>query len=175
MEPWMAVAIITWVAMLLLLAALGSVVRDLRLLRSQIDQSAAQFAATRVALRMPGLADGGPRIVLAGESGCPLCVATAIRAAGVSTAAGLPITLLTHEDTDRWADVPTGDLTVVSDPESWQVIGHLSPPMLLLLSAEGDVQRLVLPVDTTEVDRVFGEWSTTLRRGRIDVGEHSTA
>lgn len=175
MEPWLAVAIITWVALLLLLAALGSVVRELRLLRSQVDQSAAQFAATRVALRMPALADGGTRIVLAGESGCPLCVASAIRAAAVSAAAGVPITLLTHEAVDGWSEVPTGGLTVVSDPESWQVIGHLSPPVLVLLSAEGDVQRLVLPVDTAEVDRVFSEWSTTLRRGRIDVGEHSTA
>ncbi|SNS63067.1 hypothetical protein SAMN05421812_101186 [Asanoa hainanensis] len=175
MEPWIAVAIVTWVALLLLLAALGSVVRDLRLLRGQVDQSAAQFAATRVALRMPNLAGVGTRIVLAGESGCPLCVAAALRAAGVSAAAQVPVTLLTHEAADSWADVPTGALSVVSDPESWQVIGHLSPPVLLLLSAEGDVQRLVLPVDTAEVDRVLSEWSTTLRRGRIDVGEHSTA
>src|SRR6187397_1792616 len=79
MPVWMAVSIITWIALLLMFFALATVVRDVRLLRSQINRDATEFAAARVALQLPGPVghDGG--IVLAADVGCPLCLATAIR------------------------------------------------------------------------------------------------
>ncbi|WP_426510164.1 hypothetical protein ACPPVO_05455 [Dactylosporangium sp. McL0621] len=159
-----ALLLLTWLAIALLFLALGATVRSLRLLRARVDRHATEFAATRTAMRIAGT--GTARIVLAADSGCPLCGAVAERLSRLADRLPAPLSLMTYEQADAWAGrIDTDRLPVVSDPVSWQEIAHLSPPVLLLVAADGEVQRLFLPVDVAGVDRVLNEWSLAMNRG----------
>jgi hypothetical protein len=65
--------------------------------------------------------------------------------------------LLTHEPAAAWNGA-AGGLRIVSDPQAWRAVAHLSPPVLMLVDDAGRVRRLVLPVREQEVDEVWRSW-----------------
>ncbi|MEU5696212.1 hypothetical protein [Actinosynnema sp. NPDC020468] len=136
--------VITWAAILLLFLGLAAVLREVRLLRAVVARDAGGFTAAPPDLVLGPRFAG--RVVLAADSGCPLCVAVSRRLPGA--------VLLTHEPESVW----TTPLEVVRDREAWRVVSHLAPPVLMLVGADGRVARLVLPVREEQVDEVLDEW-----------------
>lgn len=160
----MAFNIITWVAILVLFLGLAAVLREIRLLRNEVRRAPENFAAAAPELVLgPRLAGRGRRIVLAADSGCPLCLAVLDRL--ISQAPGA--VLLTHEPEAVWARV-SGQLEVISDAEVWRVVSHLSPPVLMLVDGNGRAERVHLPVRVAEVDAVLAEWQAIVVRGHAD-------
>ncbi|GLZ42853.1 hypothetical protein [Actinokineospora sp. NBRC 105648] len=139
-----AFLVITWVAIILLFLGLAAVLREVRLLRAVVARDPSGFTAAPPDLVLGARFAG--RVVLAADSGCPLCVAVSRRVTGVI--------LLTHESPSVW---DTG-LEVVSDREAWRVVSHLAPPVLMLVDAAGRVAKLVLPVREEQADEVLDEW-----------------
>jgi hypothetical protein len=177
MSPVIAFYIVTWAAIVVLFLGLAAVLREVRLLRGIVSRDPEGFASAQPDISLGGRFANGKRrqIVLAAESGCPLCLAVierlARRAAGERAAgerAGqrgaarmsgpFKATLLTHESPAVW-DRVAGRLQIVSDRESWRAISHLAPPVLMLVDGSGRVRRMLLPVREQEVDSVLGEWS----------------
>jgi hypothetical protein len=155
MSPMIAYHILVWVAIVVLFCALAAVMREVRLLRGMVLRDGKGFTAARPEITLgPGFADGRTRIVLAVDSGCPLCVAATERLGRLAPGA----TVLTHEDAAAWADLATG-LEIVSDRESWRKISHLATPVLMKVDGDGRVGRLVLPTRVSEVDEMVTEWS----------------
>jgi hypothetical protein len=157
-----ALMAITWLAIVLLFFALGAVWREMRIIRGLMVQGAGDgfaSAAVNISLGRRFGPDGEPRIVVAADSGCPLCL-TVIERLSESPASASAV-LLTHEQPEVWRH-RAGRLQVVSDREAWRAISHLSPPVLMLVTGTGTVRRLVLPVSELEVDRVLADWA---RRG----------
>jgi hypothetical protein len=155
MSPVAALLVVTWAAIVVLFFGLAAVLREVRLLRGIVTRDRDGFVAAQPELSLgePFTGGDGTRIVLAVDSGCPLCLAATQRLA----ARGYPATLLTHESPEAWPGI-AGGLTVVSDRESWRSISHLSPPVLMLVDGSGRVRRMVLPVREQEVDHVLDEW-----------------
>jgi hypothetical protein len=176
MSPGLAIWLVTWAAIVLLFLGLAAVLREVRLLRGLVTRDPNGFVAAAPQLRLGGaFASGsGPRIVLAVDSGCSLCLAITARLAhrtADGAAAGLStVTLLTHEAPEVWADIAEG-LPVVSDRESWRSISHLSPPVMMIVDGEGRVGKLVLPVRAEEIDGLYDEWRDTVQEGSRDVAD----
>ncbi|MBP2477485.1 hypothetical protein JOF53_006357 [Crossiella equi] len=164
MSPAIAFNVITWVAILLLFLGLAAVLREIRLLREEVRRSPDSFAAAPPDLRLgERLAGGARRIVLAADSGCPLCLAVLDRVLVQAPGA----VLLTHEPESTWTRV-AGQLTVISDPEVWRAVSHLAPPVLMLVDGTGRAERVHLPVRVAEVDAVLAEWQRIVVRGHVD-------
>jgi hypothetical protein len=166
MSPVLAFDIITWAAIVILFLGLAAVLREVRLLRGIVTRSPDGFVTVPPELSLGDrFASGnGPRIVLAADSGCPLCVVATGRLAQRVPGA----ILLTHESGSVWGGI-AGRLQVVSDRESWRAISHLSAPVLMLIDGSGLVRKLVLPVREEEVDRVLGEWVRLIQEEKADV------
>ncbi|HXM54410.1 MAG TPA: hypothetical protein VOB72_03400 [Candidatus Dormibacteraeota bacterium] len=165
MTPTLAFDVLTWGAILVLFLGLAAVLREVRLLRGLVTRNPDGFVAAPPELSLgERFAGGGSRIVLAVDSGCPLCVAAVERAARRAPGA----LVLTHESPEVWERV-AGPLRVVRDQESWRSISHLSTPVLMLTDGAGSVRKLVLPVREEEVDRVVGEWDRLVQEGVRDV------
>src|SRR5947207_16019677 len=100
MSPVVAFAVITWAAIVVLFLALGAVLREVRLLRGLVARNPAGFSSTKPDISLDGeFASGGPaRIVVAADSGCPLCLAVVDRLADRAPGA----VLLTHEPSAVW-------------------------------------------------------------------------
>src|SRR5690349_17498767 len=148
MSPIIAYQILVWVAIVVLFCALASVMREVRLLRGMVLRGEKGFVAAGPDVVLgERFADGRTRIVLAVDSGCPLCVAATERLSRRAPGA----TVLTHEDAATWEGLATG-LTVVSDRDSWRAISHLSTPVLMRVDGTGRVGKLVLPTRVSEVD-----------------------
>ncbi|PPK67193.1 hypothetical protein V5P93_003531 [Actinokineospora auranticolor] len=144
MSPITAFHVITWAAIVLLFLGLGAVLREVRLLRAAVARDPAGYTATRPDLVLGPRFAG--RVVLAADSGCPLCVAVARELRdGV---------LLTHESPEAWDTA----LQVVRDREAWRGVAHLSPPVLMLVDGTGRVSRMALPVRETQVAEILAEW-----------------
>lgn len=165
MSPVIAFDIVTWAAIVVLFFGLAAVLREVRLLRGLVARNPDGFATAQPDLSLgERFADGNTshrgarRIVVAVDSGCPLCLAVIDRLAERAPEA----TLLTHEPAAVWDGVAS-ELTVVSDRESWRAVSHLSPPVLMLVDGSGLVRRMVLPVRVEEVDHVLGEWSDLVK------------
>jgi hypothetical protein len=155
MSPIVAYNILTWVAIIVLFCALASVLREVRLLRGIVMRDPQGFASAPPDITLgEQFADGRTRIVLAVDSGCPLCVAAAERLAERAPGA----TLLTHESARIW-EKHAGGLSVVSDRESWRAISHLASPVLMRVEGTGRVGSLVLPTRVSEVDNAVSGWS----------------
>jgi hypothetical protein len=158
MSPMVALYIVTWAAIVLLFFGLAAVLREVRLLRGIVTRGAGGFSASAPEIslggKLPG--NGTSRIVLAADSGCPLCLAVVekIRERGVAAI------LLTHERPEIWNGA-ADHLTVVSDQEVWREISHLSPPVLMRIDGNGSVRELNLPVREEEVDTVLDNWAGT--------------
>lgn len=165
MSPRLAFDILTWAAIVALFLGLVAVLREVRLLRGLVARNRDGFVTVPpdVSLGERFAGGGGSRIVLAADSGCPLCVAAAGRLARLAPGA----VLLTHEPRAVWEGVASR-LRVETDRESWRSISHLSTPVLMLVDAAGRVRELVLPVREEEVDRVVGEWDRLVREEETD-------
>jgi hypothetical protein len=155
MSPIIAYHVLVWLAIVVLFCALAAVMREVRLLRGIVMRDGKGFTADRPEIILGrGFADGRTRIVLAVDSGCPLCVAATERLGRRAPGA----TVLTHEDAAAWAGLAAG-LEVVSDRESWRAISHLASPVLMKVDGAGRVGDLVLPTRVSEVDEMVTEWS----------------
>jgi hypothetical protein len=162
--------IVIWVAIVVLFLGLAAVLREVRLLRDIVSRTPDGFAAGQPDLSLGErfANDKDRQIVLAADSGCPLCLAIierlARRAAGEQSGPGsagpsapFEAALLTHESPAVWERL-AGRLRIVSDRESWRAISHLSPPVLMLVDGSGRVRKMLLPVREQDVDHVLGEW-----------------
>jgi hypothetical protein len=169
MAPTTAFLIITWLAIVVLFLGLAAVLREVRLLRGLITREPHRYATSAPDIALGGrfARGGGPRIVLAVDSGCPLCLAVTQRLAA-RDGTGPPVVLLTHEPPESWAGI-AGPLEVVSDRESWRAVAHLSPPVLMLVDGGGRVERLVLPVREQEADEVWDRWRESSGEENPDV------
>jgi len=167
MSPEIAFYVITWAAIAVLFFGLAAVLREVRLLRATVGRNSDGYAAAapEIALGAP-FADGISRIVLAVDSGCPLCLAVTERLARRAPGA----TLLTHEPPTVWAGL-AGSLAVVSDRGSWRAVSHLAPPVLMLVDGSGVVRAMVLPVREEEVDTVSAEWLPLVAEGVSGVAD----
>jgi hypothetical protein len=166
MSPMLAFDIVTWAAIVALFLGLAAILREVRLLRGLVTRSADGFVTAPPDLSLGERFAGGDgsQIVLAADSGCPLCVLAVERLARCAPDAAL----LTHEAGAVWEGV-AGRLRVVSDRESWRTISHLSAPVLMLIDGSGMVRRMVLPVREEEIDRVAGEWDRLVQEEKRDV------
>jgi hypothetical protein len=162
MSPTTAFLVLTWGAIVVLFFGLAAVLREVRLLRGLVTRGPDGFAAALPDLRLGQrfATGGGPLVVLAADSGCPLCLVVADLLAR-RTADGrrdpFAVTLLTHEPAQVWDGIATG-LDVISDRESWRSISHLSPPVLMLVDGSGRVRRMILPVRAQEVEAALAQW-----------------
>jgi hypothetical protein len=155
MSPIIAYHILVWLAIIVLFCALAAVLREVRLLRGIVMRDPNGFRAAPPEITLsPRFADGRRRIVLAVDSGCPLCVAAAERLSDRAPGA----TVLTHENAVTWEGLADG-LEVVSDRESWRAVSHLASPVLMDVDGTGKVRRLVLPTRMSEVDEMVTGWS----------------
>ncbi|WP_103352771.1 hypothetical protein [Amycolatopsis sp. CA-128772] len=170
MTPSVAFGVLTWAAIILLCFGLAAVLREVRLLRGLVTRTTDGYAAAPPDLDLgPGFARSG--IVVAVDSGCPLCLAVVERLARL----GADATLLTHEPLATWTDLAHG-LPVLSDGEAWRSVSHLSPPVLMLLDGTGRVRRLQLPVRAADVDTTLAGWTGPTSggdTGDAGVGAHS--
>ncbi|MEU7909345.1 hypothetical protein [Actinoplanes sp. NPDC049118] len=164
-----ALLLLTWVAIVVLFLGLGAVLREVRLLRAQVDAAAA--SGERVDIVLPATVTGGRGgLVLAVDSGCPLCIAVVQRVASVTSGLQGTAVLLTFEPEEQWSGL-SGDLRVVRDERAWSAIAHLSTPILLQVGAGGRVERLHLPANEHDVIPVLRSWGMsdrTEQRGRAD-------
>jgi hypothetical protein len=149
-SPALAFQIVTWVAIIVLFCALAAVMREVRLLRGIVMRNPDGYAAARPDIELGSRFAN--RIVLAADTGCPLCVASVERLPANAV-------LLTHEPAEAWASI-AGELEIICDREAWRAISHLSTPVLMLVNGSGRVGKLVLPVRVEEVDDNVTEWST---------------
>lgn len=156
MSPVVAFSVITWAAIMLLFFALAAVLREVRLLRGTVLRDPDGFVAGQPDISLGArFAHGGWRIVLAADSGCPLCLAVIERLNQRAVPGG--VQLLTHEAPAVWGGT-AGQLQVVSDREAWRAVAHLSPPVLMLVDGSGRVRRMLLPVRVDDVDGALAEW-----------------
>lgn len=162
MSPEVAFHLITWAAIAVLFFGSAALLREVRLLRALVNRSPDGYAAAAPEVSLGERFAGAARrrIVLAVDSGCPLCLAVTERLARRVPGA----TLLTHEPAAVWEGI-AGPLEVVSDRESWRAISHLAPPVLMLVDGSGLVRRMVLPVREEEVDTVSAEWHDPVQEG----------
>jgi hypothetical protein len=164
MSPTVALAILTWAAIAVLFFGLAAVLREVRLLRGLVTGRPEGFAAAPPDIDLgPRITGGATRVVLAADTGCPLCRQVAQRLAEGTPGA----VLLTHEPADRW-NALAGPLRVYSDPDAWRQVSHLSPPVLMLVDGSGRVRRMVLPVRVSDVDGVLAGWVSPLREESRD-------
>lgn len=170
MSPTVALAILSWAAMVVLYLALASVQREVRLLRRTV--SGLQAVPTSLAppeaamvsnphaaplTLAPEVAGPTGGIVLAATSTCPLCRVVLDRLAVRSREWGFTATLLTYEKPADWWTLPAG-VRVVADADSWQAIAHIDPPALFAVDSAGRVHDLVLPARSSDVDEALAAW-----------------
>lgn len=156
MSPQLALHIVTWVAIVVLFLGLGAVLREVRFLRDRVGAAAATGGLTSLRLP-PSLTGGHRRIVVAVDSGCPLCLGVVDRLATLAEGAPTRPVLLTYEPTEQWAAV-AGRLDVVRDDQAWSTVAHLSTPILMLVDGAGVVERLVLPTHERDVNQSLESW-----------------
>ncbi len=157
MDAQIAVQILTWAAIVVLYLGLAAVLREVKLLRGQLAADAASGGLPSV--RLPASVVGGRRrIVAAVDSSCPLCLVVADQ---LATTTGVRPVVLTYEAPERWSEA-ADRLDVVRDEQAWSAIAHLSPPVLMLVDADGAVERLDLPANERDVERAVRTWSAQL-------------
>jgi len=169
MSPMIAFAVVTWAAIVVLLLGLAAVLREVRLLRGLVTGRPGAFAAAAPEIDLGARVTGGAtRVVVAADSGCQLCHQAAQRLAESHPGA----VLLTHEPADRWRAY-AGALRVVSDPDAWRQLSHLSTPVLMLVDGAGRVRRMMLPTRLSDVDTALAEWVLPLPEERRDTVLHA--
>jgi hypothetical protein len=164
MSPTAALMVITWVALGVLYFGLAAVLREVRQLRTELVALRADIPqANRPDLVVPALAAeaGTTAIALVAESSCPPCVAAAAELSRMAARLPAQPRLLTYESPATWASLADG-LAVVQDRPAWSQLSHLSPPLLLLVDADGSVRELALLVDDRSLGRTLWSWGLDL-------------
>lgn len=173
MSPAVAVAVITWVAIVVLYLGLAAVLREVKMLRAQVTRMAVVTAdgdqavpsggtQSAPSMSMPAVPrDGQPAVVLAADSSCPLCRMTIGRMAELADQLPEQPVLLTYETPEQWGPLPPV-LRVVRDEDAWSQIAHMSPPVLLQVDGRGRVQDLALPAREDDVDATLSSWGIQL-------------
>lgn len=159
MSPAVALAILTWAALVILYLGLAATLREVRLLRAELVRlKAGGTAPPAIEVALPSLApEQGAQVVLAADAGCPSCHQAAEALAGYAEALPVPPVLLTYEAAEEWEHV--GDrLRVVQDRAAWSQLSHLAPPVLLLVAPGGAVRELALPVGGKGVSDALSTW-----------------
>jgi hypothetical protein len=158
MAPWLAAAIVTWAAVIVLYFGLAATLRKVNVLTAELAAIRAGGAvkASGISISLPGY-EG--RLVLAADSACPSCHVTvkALDGLGLETK---PV-LLTYEEASTW-DAPS--LEIRQDSQAWRAIGHLSPPVLLSVDGSGRVANLALPTHPDDVTRALAAWGMLERK-----------
>jgi hypothetical protein len=171
MSPSTAVTVITWGAMVVLYLGLAATLHRVRTLSAELAalRTGGHVKATGVDLRLPALAG---RLVVAADTGCPACRMAVETLAALAPELSRVPTLLTYEPPEAWlAGMPeaAGRLEIRQDPESWRVLAHLMPPLLLSVDADGRVTELALPSAPDDLPRILAAWglrsTTTLVSG----------
>jgi len=162
MSPWIAVTAVTWVAMVVLYFGLAATLHRVRMLSAELAElrTGGHVRATGVDLRLPALAaqDGSTtRLVVAADTGCPACHMTVEALAALAPELSQVPTLLTYEPPDRWPEA-AGRLEIRQDPDSWRVLAHLMPPLLLNVDADGRVTDLALTTTPDDIPRTLAAW-----------------
>ncbi|MEU6024987.1 hypothetical protein ACGFIK_09825 [Micromonospora sp. NPDC048871] len=155
MSPSVALTILNWTAILILFLAVGALLREIRMLRALVVREVSYSSAGPDVVMGATVTGGSDRIVVASDTGCPLCGAVTARLAELSAAAGVRPVLLTYEEVEQWPAPIRQEFDVVSDRDEWQKIAHLSPPVLMAVRADGQVVDLALPVDVGSAERQF--------------------
>ncbi|HZM76294.1 MAG TPA: hypothetical protein VFC19_11235 [Candidatus Limnocylindrales bacterium] len=162
MSPWIAAAVITWIAIIVLYLGLAATLHRVRMLSAELAalRAGGNVRASGVDLRLPALAapeGSAPRLVVAADTGCPACHMAVDALAAVAPRLSRPPTLLTYEPPELWREA-VGRLDIRQDPESWRVLGHLMPPLLLSVDAQGRVIDLALPSTPDDIPRTLATW-----------------
>lgn len=162
MSPWTAAALLTWAAIFVLYLGLAATLHRVRMLSAELAalRAGGDARASGLDLRLPALAapDGSAvRLVLAADTGCPTCHMAVEALAALAPRLPRTPTLLTYEQPDVWAEA-VGRLDIRQDPESWRLLGHIMPPMLLTIDAQGRVIDLALPSTRDDIPRALAAW-----------------
>jgi hypothetical protein len=165
MSPWLALAVVTWAALLVLYLGFAATMRQVRLLRAELTslRAGGHARAVGVDLRLPALADARAprtRLVVAADTGCPACHLTVGALRDLAPRLRTTPILLTYESPDVWRSAAEG-LDVRRDPDSWRLLAHLSPPVLMTVDAMGQVADVVLPTHRDDVTRALDAWGLT--------------
>lgn len=166
MSPSTAVTVITWAAMVVLYLGLAATLHRVRTLAAELAalRAGGHVKATGVDLQLPALASpdaSGGRLVLAADTGCPACHLAVETLAALAPELSRVPTLLTYEPPEAWRETfpqAAGRLEIRQDPESWRLLAHLMPPLLLSVDAEGRVTELALPSTLDDLPRVLAAW-----------------
>lgn len=162
MSPQWALLLLTWAAVVILFLGLSAVLREVRLLRARFDATAAAGERVDIALT-PAVTGGRGGLVLAVDSGCPLCISVVQQVASATSGPeGAEAVLLTFEPQEQWSGL-TGGLRVVRDERAWSAIAHLSTPILMQVGGDGRVQRMHLPANESDVVPVLRSWGVQIR------------
>lgn len=188
MSPTVAVAVVTWLAIIVLYLGLAAVLREVALLRAQVTRLSAMVgaqpggsvptgtgstdaAASAVAAAGDGqdritlpatVTQGRPMIVLMADSSCPLC-RVALDALSRAGLAEQPV-LLTYESEQAWGPLPD-TVRVVRDDAAWSELAHLQTPVLAAVSATGTVDSLALPASEQDIDATLASWGVRAHSG----------
>lgn len=160
MEPWLAAAIATWAAMIVLYFGLAATLRKVKVLEAELAGIRAGGAAkaSGISIKLPGY-EG--RLVLAADSACPSCFVT-VKALDTLELGVKPV-LLTYEEPSTW-DAPS--LEIRQDTQAWRAVAHLSPPVLLSVDESGQVAQLALPTHPDDVIRAVAAWGMLERKDK---------
>ncbi|MGO4957796.1 hypothetical protein ACTQ49_11120 [Luteococcus sp. Sow4_B9] len=161
MSTTAALWVLTWGVILFLFFALAAVMREVKLLRGQLETMGWQ-QVTPVApddIRLPAAfgSTEGRRLVLAATSGCPLCQMLAHELAERADEFAVRPALLTYEGGDAWSHLPVG-LQIITDDDAWKQVAHLSPPVLLCVQPDGRVEDLAMPTTSNELEQTLAAW-----------------
>lgn len=161
MSPTTALWVLTWIAIVVLYLCLAAVLREVRLLRSQVARLQASPSGENDAEALPtSLTEDGNGIVLVADSSCPLCRLSLARLGELSEQLPARPVVLTHEAPDQWDEVPAG-VRLVRDERAWSSVAHMAPPVLLRLAPDGTVLDTVLPVNERDIDSAVLRWTAT--------------
>ncbi|MFE5125102.1 hypothetical protein [Streptomyces sp. NPDC056669] len=154
MSATLALVILSWIAIVILYLALAAVLREVRMLRRQLDERAAGAAPPAELVLPPSFVErvaepGRERTVLVADATCPLCRHAAAVLAERATPDFRPV-LLTYEPPERWSSLPDG-VELVQDSEAWSSLAHLTPPVILTVGTDGTVGSLHLPSSERDV------------------------
>lgn len=170
MDAQWALHIVTWAAIVVLYLGLAAVLREVRLLREKVGTEVA--AGGLSSIRLPGSVTGGQtRVVVAADTGCPLCQVVVGTLSKAYAGALAPPVLLTYEPAEQWSGV-SGALDVVRDDAAWSAVSHLTPPVLMLVDGGGLVNRLILPANERDVQSALDSWGVAPEielEGKTDV------
>jgi hypothetical protein len=161
MSPWLAATILTWVALLLLYLGLAATLRKVNVLSAELAalRSGGNATASGVALRLPGLAKADApsrRLVLAADTFCPACHIAVEALDDLASRMDKAPLLLTYEEPEVWQSAT--NLRVHHDPESWRRLASLSPPVLMVVDATGQVTEVALPTMADDIPRTLAGW-----------------